>query len=100
MKDKDQDLIFEAYAETLNEDNNDQYAPEEAPADDQLGGLEPLDTEGDEAEENASEDIAKALQDIVGELKTLNQYADFMTTGTRAQGFTGGIQKQKEQFNK
>tara|TARA_A100000171_G_C2105044_1_gene131847 strand:- start:300 stop:767 length:468 start_codon:yes stop_codon:yes gene_type:complete len=155
MKDKDQNLIFEAYAETLNEDwkkgtskapkgksfdmsrggapsnvdaasdgsggryrktrppsapskkthgemeeedNNDQYAPEEAPADDQLGGMEPLDTEGDEAEENSSEDIAKALQDIVGELKTLNQYADFMSTGTRAQGFTGGVQKQKGQL--
>ena len=72
-----------------------EYDPEEAPADDQLGGLEPLDTEGDEAEENSSEDIAKALQDIVSELKTLNQYADFMTTGTRAQGFTGSIQTQK-----
>jgi hypothetical protein len=91
-------MIHDAEVGTLEEDDNDQYTPEDAPADDQLGGLEPLDTEGDEAEENSSEDIVKALQDIVGELKTLNQYADFMSTGTRAQGFTGGVQKQKGQL--
>lgn len=34
--------------ETSSEDDNDQYAPDEAPADDQLGGLEPLDAEDDD----------------------------------------------------
>jgi len=43
----------------------------------------------EESEEDSTKEIAKSLAEIVGELKTLNQYADFMTTGSRAQGFTG-----------
>ena len=75
----DQDLIFEAYINNnVEQDDNDQYAPEEAPADDQLD---------DEAEEDGVKEIAKHLGDIVDQLRTLNQYADFMTTGTRAKGF-------------
>ena len=83
----EQDLIFEAYINNrgkVEQDDNDQYAPEEAPADDQLGNIEPLD---DEAEEDGVKEIAKHLGDIVDQLRTLNQYADFMTTGTRAKGF-------------
>ena len=72
------------HGEMEEEDDNDEYAPEEAPADDQLGEMEPLD---DEAEEDNSADIVKALNEIVNELKLLNQYADYMTTGTRAKGF-------------
>ena len=83
MKDLDTKLIYEAY---LKEDLNDQYAPEDAPADDQMDSFEPL--EGEDEEYNTS-NIEKALVDIVGELKTLNQYVDFLTTGTRAPGFTG-----------
>ena len=77
----EQDLIFEAYINNrgkVEQDDNDQYAPEEAPADDQLD---------DEAEEDGVKEIAKHLGDIVDQLRTLNQYADFMTTGTRAKGF-------------
>ena len=77
----EQDLIFEAYINNRGEveqDDNDQYATEEAPADDQLD---------DEAEEDGVKEIAKHLGDIVDQLRTLNQYADFMTTGTRAKGF-------------
>lgn len=88
----DQDLIFEAYINNneVEQDDNDQFAPEEAAADDQLGEMEPLD---DEAEEDSVKEIAKQLGDIVDQLRTLNQYADFMTTGTRAQGFTGGTKQ-------
>lgn len=77
----EQDLIFEAYINNrgkVEQDDNDQYAPEEAPADDQLD---------DEAEEDAVKEIAKQLGDIVDELRTLNQYANFHTTGTRAKTF-------------
>ncbi len=45
----------------------------------------------EENEEDSTKEIAKSLAEIVGELKTLNQYADFMSTGTRARGFAGGI---------
>ena len=39
----DQDLIFEAYINNneVEQDDNDQFAPEEAAADDQLGEMEP-----------------------------------------------------------
>jgi len=47
----------------------------------------------EENEEDSTKNIAKSLQEIVGELKTLNQYADFMTTGTRTQGFAGKASK-------
>jgi hypothetical protein len=83
----EQDLIFEAYINNRGEveqDDNDQYAPGEAPVEDQLGDVEPLD---DEAEEDAVKEIAKQLGDIVDELRTLNQYANFYTTGTRAKTF-------------
>ena len=87
----DQDLIFEAYINNeVEQDDNDQFAPEEAAADDQLGQMEPLD---DESEEDSVKEIAKQLGEIVDQLRTLNQYADFMTTGTRAQGFTGGTKQ-------
>ena len=45
----DQDLIFEAYINNeVEQDDNDQFAPEEAAADDQLGEMEPLDGEDEE----------------------------------------------------
>jgi TATA-binding protein-associated factor Taf7 len=84
----DQDLIFEAYVnnnQEVEQDDNDQFTPEEAAADDQTNETQPLEDE----ENNELTSITKALQEIVAELKTLNQYADFITTGTRAQGFTG-----------
>tara|TARA_A100000172_G_scaffold3619_1_gene2190 strand:- start:11952 stop:12230 length:279 start_codon:yes stop_codon:yes gene_type:complete len=88
----DQDLIFEAYInnDEVEQDDNDEFAPEEAAADDQLGEMEPLDGEN---EENDLSKIEASLERIADELKTLNQYADFMTTGTRAQGFAGGVTK-------
>jgi hypothetical protein len=72
------------------EDENDQYEPEEAPEDDQLGEIEPLNAE---EEENDLSGIEMSLERIADELKTLNQYADFMTTGTRGKGFTAGVAK-------
>ena len=80
--------------EEHEQDDNDQYAPEEAPADDQLGEMEPLDAE--DSEEMVSRDIANSLEDVVGELKTLNQYVDFMTTGSRSPGFTSPLDQQKK----
>jgi hypothetical protein len=43
----DINLIFERYTQTkiLSEDMNDQYAPEDAPEDDQFGGMEPEEDE-------------------------------------------------------
>ena len=93
--------------EEYEQDDNDQYAPEEAPADDQLGEMEPLDDEDeercpvtgklrkkeDEEDENDLTSVESSLNDIANELKTLNQYVDFLTTGSRAQGFTGGVPK-------
>ncbi len=35
---------------------------------------------------SVANDMVKALQDIASELKTLNQYVDFMSTGTRTGG--------------
>ena len=88
MKD-DAKLIFESYiaSKTIKEDANDQYTPAEAPEDDQEGQLEPI---GDEDNEDVTfSNIEQSLEAIVGELKTLNQYVDFMTTGSRAPGFVG-----------
>ncbi len=48
---------------------------------------EEFSSEGEE--DNNLSKIEASLEKIADELKTLNQYADFMTTGTRAQGFTG-----------
>jgi hypothetical protein len=80
--------------EEYEQDDNDQYALEEAPADDQLGEMQPLDDEDNE--EMVSRDIANSLEDVVGELKTLNQYVDFMTTGSRSPGFTSPLDQQKK----
>ena len=82
----DQDLIFEAYINgdsKVEQDDNDQFAPEEASSDDQTNEIEPLE---DEEDSNIKE-IAKQLGDIVDQLRTLNQYANVMTTGTRTQSF-------------
>ena len=78
------------HGEMEEEDDNNQYTPENAPEDDQLGEMEPL---AGEDEENDLSKIETSLERIADELKTLNQYADFMTTGTRAQGFAGGVAK-------
>ena len=85
----EQKIIFERYISgktIVEEDLNDKYAPEEAPEDDQLGQMEPL--EDEDAEDNSGVEIAKSLEAIVKELKTLNQYVDFLTTGSRSPGFT------------
>ena len=49
--------------------------------------MEPLDCEDNE--DIAFGNIEQSLEAIVSELKTLNQYVDFMTTGSRAPGFVG-----------
>ena len=82
----EQDLIFEAYLNNgVEQDDNEQFTPQEGPVEDEVNEIEPLESD----EEEATKEIVKALNEIVAELKTLNQYADFITTGTRAQGFTG-----------
>ena len=118
---KDQKLIFEAYTETLTEDwqKGTSKAPKGKSFDMSRGGApsnvdaardgsggryrktrppsaQSNKTHGEmeeENEEDPTKDIAKSLQEIVGELKTLNQYADFMTTGTRTQGFAGEVKR-------
>ena len=80
----DQDLIFEAYMNgdsKVEQDDNDQFAPEEA-SNDQTNEIQPLEDEEDNVKE-----IAKQLGDIVDQLRTLNQYANGLTTGTRTQSF-------------
>ena len=80
----DQDLIFEAYMNgdsKVEQDDNDQFAPEEA-SNDQTNEIQPLEDEEDNVKE-----IAKQLGDIVDQLRTLNQYANVLTTGTRTQSF-------------
>jgi len=56
--------------------------------------MEPLDCEDNE--DIAFSNIEQSLEAIVGELKTLNQYVDFMTTGSRAPGFVGKEQPIKK----
>lgn len=75
--------------EEYEQDDNDQYAPEEAPEDDTLE-MQPFE---DEESNLDVEKIEKALNDITDQLKLLNQYADFMATGKRASGFTTAVQK-------
>jgi hypothetical protein len=61
----------------LEEDDNDQYAPEDAPADDQFGGMEPEEDEslGDSSDfEEKAEKFADALGD--DELKFLHTLRD------------------------
>ena len=50
-------IIHDAEVGTLEEDDNDQYAPEDAPEDDQFGGMEP---EEDESVGDFDEFIGKA----------------------------------------
>ena len=59
MNTTETDLIFERYTQTkiLSEDMNGQYAPEDAPEDDQFGGMEP---EEDESVGDFDEFIGKA----------------------------------------
>ena len=117
----DQDLIFEAYTETLTEnwEAGTSKAPKGKSFDMKRGGApsgvdaasdgsggryrktrspsaQSNKTHGEmeeEDEEDSTKDIANSLQAIVGELKTLNQYADFISTGSRIKGFTGNVQK-------
>lgn len=122
----EQDLIFEAYAETLTEDwqKGTSKAPKGKSFDMSRGGApsgvdaasdgsggryrktrppsaQSKKTHGEmeeedeinENEEDQTKNIAKALQEIVAELKTLNQYADFISTGTRTQGFAGDVKR-------
>ena len=87
MKD-DIKLIFENYlkSKTLSEDNDEyQYAPDEAPEDDTLPTI-PLD--GEDEEDLNVRKISDSLEAIANELKQLNTYVDFLATGTRARGFT------------
>ena len=80
----DQDLIFEAYMNgdsKVEQDDNDQFAPEEA-SNDQTNEIQPLEDEEDNVKE-----IAKQLGDIVDQLRTLNQYANVIKNGTRTQSF-------------
>ena len=72
--------------EESEQDDNDQYAPEEADSDDQLGTMEPLD---DENEEVDLSNIENSLNNIGEELKVLNQYAELMTAETRARAVAG-----------
>ena len=39
-----------------------------------------------DADPSVANDMLKALQDIASELRSLNQYVDFMSTGTRTRG--------------
>ncbi len=77
----DQDLIFEAYAKTLNEgshlhdaevgtleeDDNDQYAPEEAPADDQALDIAPEEDDNVADDYPTHEEILSNIREIVDE---------------------------------
>ena len=72
--------------EESEQDDNDQYAPEEADSDDQLGAMEPLDNEEEEVDLS---NIEKSLNNIGEELKILNQYAEIMTAETRAKAVAG-----------
>ena len=61
------DLIFERYTQTkiLSEDMNDQYAPEDAPEDDQFGGMEP------EEDNESSEGAVNLLEQLKAEVPEL-----------------------------
>ena len=71
-----------------DEDDNDQYAPDDAPADDQMGEMEPLDDEEEErcpvtgklrkkkSESEEEEQVAMSQQDI--NIHLLNQYRQKM----------------------
>ena len=61
---------------------------------------EPDTCEEDELTDDPSvpQDMVKALQEIAGELKRLNQYVDFMTTGRGAQGGFAQSQDKEQKF--
>jgi Fe-S oxidoreductase len=66
MNTTETDLIFERYTQTkiLSEDMNNQYAPEDAPEDDQFGGMEPEeDNESSEGAVNLLEQL-KAYAEV------------------------------------
>lgn len=79
MNTTETDLIFERYTQTkiLPEDMNEQYAPEDAPEDDQFRGMEPEEDEsvGDSSDfEKKAEKFADALGD--DELEFLHTLRD------------------------
>ena len=67
MNTTETDLIFERYTQTkiLSEDMNDQYAPEDAPEDDQFGGMEP------EEDNESSEGAVNLLEQLKAEVPEL-----------------------------
>jgi len=67
MNTTETDLIFERYTQTkiLSEDMNDQYAPEDAPEDDQFGGMEP------EEDNESSEGAINLLEQLKAEVPEL-----------------------------
>ena len=95
MKMRLEDLIkdggtFEEFARTVayqrdliaqNSEN------EEAPEEDELTD-----------DPSVPQDMVKALQEISGEFKRLNQYVDFMTTGRGAQGGFAQAQDKEQKF--
>ena len=68
MNTTETDLIFERYTQTkiLSEDMNNQYAPEDAPEDDQFGGMEP-----EEDENYDSEGAVNLLEQLKAEVPEL-----------------------------
>ena len=73
-----------AFGDDDEEDDNDQYAPEEAPADDQMGEMEPLDDEDEERcpvtgklrkkkEDEEDEQIALSPQEIARRMQLQRQ---------------------------
>ena len=88
---KEQERAGQSHARAVAdyyEDDNDQYAPDDAPADDQMGEMEPLDDEEEErcpvtgklrkkkSESEEEEQVAMSQQDINNYL--LNQYRQKM----------------------
>jgi len=67
MNTTETDLIFERYTQTkiLSEDMNDQYAPEDAPEDDQFGGM------GPEEDNESSEGAVNLLEQLKAEVPEL-----------------------------
>lgn len=72
MNTTETDLIFERYTQTkiLSEDMNDQYAPEDAPEDDQFGGMEP------EEDNESSEGAVNLLEQLKAEVPELEDKID------------------------
>ena len=102
MKDKDSQLIFEAYNQ-LNEygmpmasSEEKKHKVEDAERCPVTGKLRKKSDEEEDNEIPSQEDaeetarIARSLEDIADNLKQLNVYVDFLTTGSRAMGFAPG----------